>query len=130
MKKLNNIDILKLKENDPVTLYGWVANIRKMGQISFVDFRDRTGFVQLVFPDKIDFTKESVLKVEGIMVTRKSPNPNLPTGNFEINITNYEILSKSDELPFEIKDDLNAKEDTRLKHRYLDLRRPDRKSVV
>jgi aspartyl-tRNA synthetase len=95
-----------------------------MGQISFVDFRDRTGFVQLVFPDKIDFTKESVLKVEGIMVTRKSPNPNLPTGNFEINITNYEILSKSDELPFEIKDDLNAKEDTRLKHRYLDLRRP------
>ena len=124
MKKLNNIDILKLKENDPVTLYGWVANIRKMGQISFVDFRDRTGFVQLVFPDKIDFTKESVLKVEGIMVTRKSPNPNLPTGNFEINITNYEILSKSDELPFEIKDDLNAKEDTRLKHRYLDLRRP------
>ncbi len=124
MKKTNNIDVLQLKENDQVTLYGWVSNIRKMGQISFVDFRDRTGFVQLVFPDKIDFTKESVLKVEGILVTRKSPNPNMPTGNYEINVTNYEILSKSDELPFEIKDDLNAKEDTRLKHRYLDLRRP------
>ncbi len=124
MKKINNIDILKLKENDSVTLYGWVSNIRKMGQISFVDFRDRTGFVQLVFPNKIDFSKESVLQVIGTIVKRKSPNPNLPTGNYEINITSYEILSKSDELPFEIKDDLNAKEDTRLKHRYLDLRRP------
>ncbi len=124
MKKINNIDILNLKEKTSVMLYGWVSNIRKMGQISFVDFRDRTGIVQLIFPDKIDFTKESVLKVEGTLVKRKSPNNNIPTGEYEINVINYEILSKSNELPFEIKDDLNAKEDTRLKHRYLDLRRP------
>ncbi|MDK2819403.1 MAG: aspartate--tRNA ligase [Mycoplasmataceae bacterium] len=124
MKKVNNIDILKFKENDSITLYGWVSNIRKMGQISFVDFRDRTGFVQLIFSDKINFSKESVLKVQGILNKRKSPNLNMPTGNYEINVQNYEILSISEELPFEIKDDLNAKEDTKLKHRYLDLRRP------
>lgn len=124
MKKINNIDILKLKENDSLTLYGWVSNFRKMGQITFVDFRDRTGFVQLIFSDKINFSKESVLKVEGILKKRKSPNLNMPTGNYEIDVKKYEILSTSEELPFEIKDDLNAKEDTRLKHRYLDLRRP------
>ncbi|MGL6124897.1 MAG: aspartate--tRNA ligase [Metamycoplasmataceae bacterium] len=122
--KIDNIEILKLKENDSITLHGWVSNIRKMGQISFVDLRDRTGIVQLIFPDKIDFTKESVLKVTGIINKRKSPNSIIPTGNYEINVSKYEILSKSNELPFEIRDDLNAKEDTRLKHRYLDLRRP------
>ncbi|MGL5205705.1 MAG: aspartate--tRNA ligase [Metamycoplasmataceae bacterium] len=122
--KINNIDILKYKENDLITLHGWVSNIRKMGQISFVDLRDRTAIVQLIFPNKIDFTKESVLRITGMLNTRKSPNPNIPTGNYEITITDYEILSKANELPFEVKDDLNAKEDTRLKHRYLDLRRP------
>ncbi|MGL5590767.1 MAG: aspartate--tRNA ligase [Metamycoplasmataceae bacterium] len=122
--KINNIDILKYKENDSITLHGWVSNIRKMGHMSFVDLRDRTAIVQLIFPDKINFTKESVLRITGILNKRKSPNPNIPTGNYEVNITDYEILSKANELPFEIKDDLNAKEDTRLKHRYLDLRRP------
>ncbi|MGL5308786.1 MAG: aspartate--tRNA ligase, partial [Metamycoplasmataceae bacterium] len=111
-------------ENDSITLHGWVSNIRKMGKISFIDLRDRTGIVQLIFPEKIDFTKESVLEITGIINKRKSPNHNIPTGNYEITITDYKILSKSNELPFEIKDDLNAKEDTRLKHRYLDLRRP------
>ncbi|MGL5617663.1 MAG: aspartate--tRNA ligase [Metamycoplasmataceae bacterium] len=122
--KINNIDILNYKENDSIILHGWVSNIRKMGQISFVDLRDRTAIVQLIFSDKIDFTKESVLRIVGIVNKRKSPNPNMPTGNYEITITDYEILSKANELPFEVKDDLNAKEDTRLKHRYLDLRRP------
>lgn len=123
IKNINNIDILNFKENDSLTLFGWASNIRKMGQISFVDLRDRTGFVQLVFPNKIDFTKESALKIDGILVKRKSPNNNLPTGQYEVNVINYEVFNKSEELPFEIKDDLNAKEDTRLKHRYLDLRR-------
>ncbi|MGL5308733.1 MAG: OB-fold nucleic acid binding domain-containing protein, partial [Metamycoplasmataceae bacterium] len=57
--KINNIEILKYKENDSITLHGWVSNIRKMGKISFIDLRDRTGIVQLIFPEKIDFTKES-----------------------------------------------------------------------
>ena len=95
-----------------------------MGNFNFVDLRDRTGIVQLIFKSKIDFTKESVIKVEGILKLRKSPNKEIPTGMFEVEVENYEILSKSKEIPFEIKDDLNAKEDTRLQYRFLDLRRP------
>lgn len=124
MKKYQNIEIINFKENTKVTLYGWVQNIRKMGNFNFVDLRDRTGIVQLIFKSKIDFTKESVIKVEGILKLRKSPNKEIPTGMFEVEVENYEILSKSKEIPFEIKDDLNAKEDTRLQYRFLDLRRP------
>ena len=124
MKKYQNIEIINFKENTKVTLYGWVQNIRKMGNFNFVDLRDRTGIVQLIFKSKIDFTKESVVKVEGILKLRKSPNKEIPTGMFEVEVENYEILSKSKEIPFEIKDDLNAKEDTRLQYRFLDLRRP------
>ena len=124
MKKYQNIEIITFKENTKVTLYGWVQNIRKMGNFNFVDLRDRTGIVQLIFKSKIDFTKESVIKVEGILKLRKSPNKEIPTGMFEVEVENYEILSKSKEIPFEIKDDLNAKEDTRLQYRFLDLRRP------
>ena len=124
MKSFWNIDILKLQENSNVTLYGWVQNIRKMGNLNFVDFRDRSAIVQLVFNNKIDFTKESVLKVEGILKKRKSPNLDLNTGAFEIEVTDYKIYSKSIELPFEIKNnDIQAKEDTRLHYRFLDLRR-------
>lgn len=124
MKKYQNIEIINFKENTKVTLYGWVQNIRKMGNFNFVDLRDRTGIVQLIFKSKIDFTKESVIKVEGILKLRKSPNKEIATGMFEVEVENYEILSKSKEIPFEIKDDLNAKEDTRLQYRFLDLRRP------
>lgn len=123
MKKMFNIDILKLKENEVVDLYGWVANIRKMGSVNFVDFRDRSAIVQLIFNNKIDFTKESVLHIKGILKKRKSINHNIPTGIWEIEVISYEILNKSTEIPFELKDDVNAKEDTRLQYRFLDLRR-------
>lgn len=124
MKKYQNIEIINFKENTSVTLYGWVQNIRKMGNFNFVDLRDRTGILQLIFKTKIDFTKESVIKVEGILKLRKSPNKEIPTGMYEVEVENYEVLSKSKEIPFEIKNDLNAKEDTRLQYRFLDLRRP------
>lgn len=124
MKKYQNIEIINFKENAQVTLYGWVQNIRKMGNFNFVDLRDRTGIVQLIFKTKIDFTKESVIMVEGILKLRKSPNKEIPTGMYEIEVEDYKILSKSKEIPFEIKDNLNAKEDTRLQYRFLDLRRP------
>ncbi len=124
MKKYQNIEIINFKENAQVTLYGWVQNIRKMGNFNFVDLRDRTGIVQLIFKTKIDFTKESVIKVEGILKLRKSPNKEIPTGMYEVEVEDYKILSKSKEIPFEIKDNLNAKEDTRLQYRFLDLRRP------
>lgn len=124
MKKYENIEILKLKENDQVTLYGWVQKIRKMGPFNFVDLRDRSGIVQLIFDEKITFTKESVLEVYGTLQTRKNPNINIPTGNYEVKVINYKILSIAKEIPFEIVDDLQAKEDTRLQYRFLDLRRP------
>lgn len=124
MKKYQNIEIINFKENAQVTLYGWAQNIRKMGNFNFVDLRDRTGIVQLIFKTKIDFTKESVIMVEGILKLRKSPNKEIPTGMYEVEVEDYKILSKSKEIPFEIKDNLNAKEDTRLQYRFLDLRRP------
>lgn len=124
MKQYENIDILKLKENDQVILYGWANKIRKMGSFNFVDLRDRSGIVQLIFEDKITFTKESVLEVEGILKVRKNPNKNIPTGNYEVKVTKYKVLSLAKEIPFEISDDLEAKEDTRLQYRFLDLRRP------
>lgn len=124
MKKYQNIEIINFKENAQVTLYGWAQNIRKMGNFNFVDLRDRTGIVQLIFKTKIDFTKEAVIMVEGILKLRKSPNKEIPTGMYEIEVEDYKILSKSKEIPFEIKDNLNAKEDTRLQYRFLDLRRP------
>lgn len=124
MKKYQNIEIINFKENVQVTLYGWAQNIRKMGNFNFVDLRDRTGIVQLIFKTKIDFTKESVIKIEGILKLRKSPNKEIPTGMYEVEVEDYKILSKSKEIPFEIKDNLNAKEDTRLQYRFLDLRRP------
>lgn len=124
MKKYQNIEIINFKENAQVTLYGWAQNIRKMGNFNFVDLRDRTGIVQLIFKTKIDFTKESVIMIEGILKLRKSPNKEIPTGMYEIEVEDYKILSKSKEIPFEIKDNLNAKEDTRLQYRFLDLRRP------
>lgn len=123
MKTKFNIDILNNKENHEVVLYGWVSNIRKMGKLIFVDLRDRSGLVQLVFNNRVNFTKESVIKVVGILKKRKSSNPDLKTGNWEIEVNNFELLSRSIEIPFEIKEDVNAKEDTRLQYRYLDLRR-------
>ena len=125
MKKLMNIDLLKLPEKSVVTLYGWAATIRKMGSLSFVDLRDRSAIVQLVFNTKIDFTKESVLEVTGILQKRKAINPDLVTGHYEVEVQSYKILNLAQDIPFEInKDEILAKEDTRLQYRYLDLRRP------
>ena len=125
MKKLMNIDLLKLPEKAVVTLYGWAATIRKMGSLSFVDLRDRSAIVQLVFNTKIDFTKESVLEVTGILQKRKAINPDLVTGHYEVEVQSYKILNLAQDIPFEInKDEILAKEDTRLQYRYLDLRRP------
>ena len=123
MKTFFNIDILKAKENDKVTLHGWVANLRKMGSMTFVDLRDRSAIVQLIFKTKTDFTKESVLKVNGVLKKRKSVNKQLNTGMWEVEVSDYEILNLAKEIPFELKEEVNAKEDTRLQYRYLDLRR-------
>ena len=125
MKKVKNNELRMSNVGETVTLYGFVANKRKLGELTFVDLRDRWGITQLVFRGlDVSFSKESVLKVEGTVVERQDKNPNLPTGDIEINVADVEIYSKASQLPFIIHDDLEAKDETKLTHRFLDLRRP------
>ncbi|MFV8414117.1 aspartate--tRNA ligase [Mycoplasma sp. Z707] len=126
MKKTINNNQLRLADaGKQVTLYGWVANKRKFGEINFVDLRDKFGVTQLVFNSPITFTKESVLEVNGTVVERKDKNLDLPTGEIEVVVDSYNVLSSSKEqLPFQIRDDIDVKEELRLEYKFLDLRRP------
>lgn len=116
-----------------VVVCGWAAKRRNLGQLVFIDLRDRTGIVQLAFGDETDkavFEKaetvrsEYVLMAKGTVKERISKNPDLPTGNIEIAVDDLRILGVSETPPFEIVDDCKTSELTRLKYRYLDLRRP------
>ena len=115
---------------EKVVLNGWVAKTRNLGGVLFIDLRDRSGIIQLVVkPDNAFYGlastlhNEYVIKVEGIIVKRESINKNLETGEIEVEVQNLEILNKSLDVPFSLTDDTTALEDTRLKYRYLDLRR-------
>ncbi|QCZ36510.1 aspartate--tRNA ligase [Mycoplasma nasistruthionis] len=124
-KQIKNNQLRLSDVNKEVTLYGWVANKRRFGELNFVDLRDKFGITQLVFNTPIHFTKESVLKVTGKVVARKDPNLDLSTGQVEVLVSDYQVLSLSKEqLPFQIRDDIEVKEELRLEYRYLDLRRP------
>ena len=113
---------------------GWVARQRDLGQLIFIDLRDRTGIVQLAFDDATDreiFDKafatraEFVLMAKGMVRERSSKNLEIPTGEVEIFVTDLRVLGKSETPPFEIVEDSKTDELLRLKYRYLDLRRPD-----
>lgn len=129
MKKFNtsyNINNL----GDTIELYGWVSKVRNLGGLIFIDLRDRSGIIQLVVnPDSNCYQEanklksEYVIKIKGVVEKREKINENLETGEIEINVENIDVLNTSCELPFEISDNTTALEDTRLKHRYLDLRR-------
>ncbi|MDE7389442.1 MAG: aspartate--tRNA ligase, partial [Lachnospiraceae bacterium] len=115
-----------------VTVFGWVAKQRDLGQLIFIDLRDRTGIVQLSFDDSSDrdiFEKaaqcrsEFVLGAVGTVMERSSKSDKLATGDIEIKVTELRILGESETPPFEITEDCNTGEATRLKYRYLDLRR-------
>ncbi len=116
-----------------VVVAGWAAKRRNLGSLLFIDLRDRTGIVQIAFDDESDravFEKaetvrsEFVLMAKGTVRERASKNSEIPTGDVEIFVTELKILGKSETTPFEIVDDVNTSELTRLKYRYLDLRRP------
>ncbi|MBE6767076.1 MAG: aspartate--tRNA ligase [Clostridia bacterium] len=116
-----------------VVVAGFTQRQRDLGQLIFIDLRDRSGIVQLAFDDKTDreifdkaFTvrSEFILMAKGTVRERSSKNPEIPTGNIEIEVTELKILGQAQTPPFEILDDTGAKEDLRLKYRYLDLRRP------
>ena len=130
MKTINNTDISIKDIDKEVTLYGWVQKKRNLGGVLFIDLRDRSGLIQLVLNDDNEFFQkaetlknESVIKVSGTVRERESKNKNLKTGDIEVVISSLEILNQSIDLPFEIVDDTTALEDTKLKYRYLDIRR-------
>ena len=115
-----------------VTLFGWVQRQRDLGQLIFIDLRDRTGIVQLAFSDETDkeiFEKaqscrsEYVLGIRGVVAERSAKTDKIPTGDVEIQVNELRILSKAQTPPFEILDETKTGEELRLKHRYLDLRR-------
>jgi len=117
-----------------VILCGWVARRRDHGKLVFIDLRDRYGFTQAVFIPKEskdayklaqELRSEFVIKIKGLVNKRPSGtiNPKMPTGEVELLVQELEILNSSDNIPFEIIDDLDVTEEVRLKYRYLDLRR-------
>ncbi len=111
-----------------VSVYGWVDGVRQYGKLNFVDLRDCTGKVQIVFDEKIrkeGLGREVVLFVRGEVVERKSKNPNLKTGDVEIKAMDYKILNKTKNMPFYPQDITRVREETRLRYRYLDLRREE-----
>ena len=130
MKKHKNIEFNIKNVGETVVLEGWVAKKRNLGGLVFIDLRDRSGIIQLVVrPGQMDYDlasslkTESVIRVEGNIVERESKNPKLPTGEIEVIVEKLEVFSMAHDLPFEISEDTTALEDTRLKYRYLDLRR-------
>lgn len=130
MKTLDNGTLTIKNVGEVVTLHGWVQKKRDLGGVVFIDLRDRSGIVQIVVRDGAEFydlaaslKSESVLKVTGTVSERESKNPNIPTGDIEVEVSELELLNTSKDIPFEISDDTTALEDTRLKYRYLDIRR-------
>jgi aspartyl-tRNA synthetase len=117
--------------NEVVELKGWVAKKRNLGGIIFIDLRDKTGITQLVVnPDNSCYEiadslkNEYVVAVKGTVIERESKNKNLPTGDIEVIVSDLKILNTAEQPPIIIADKTDALEDTRLKYRYLDLRRP------
>ena len=125
----NNGELRLANVNEEVTLCGWVSKRRNFGALVFIDLRDRYGITQLVFNEDIaaqisDVRNEYVLQVKGTVVERKDKNPKLETGEIEVVVSEVKIVNTAITTPMIIADETDALEDTRLKYRYLDLRRP------
>jgi len=130
MKKYNNASFNIKNVGQEVELYGWVAKKRNLGGLIFIDLRDRSGIIQLIVrPDNSCYElasslkTESVIKIEGTISERESKNTKIPTGEIEVIVSSLVLESMAHDLPFELGDDTTALEDTRLKYRYLELRR-------
>lgn len=130
MKTHYNTDFNIKNVNEKVTLYGWVQKKRDLGGLTFIDLRDRSGIIQLVIRPEDEaheiatsLKSEAVIKVEGTISERESKNTKIPTGEIEVLVEKMELINNSIDIPFEITNDTTALEDTRLKYRYLDIRR-------
>ncbi len=121
--------LLRINDVDSkVTLVGWVNKRRNFGSLVFIDLRDRSGLVQLVFNENLsqqikDVRNEYILQVEGLVKERKDKNPAMPTGDIEIEVESVKVINSAQTTPIIVADQTDALEDTRLKYRYLDLRR-------
>ena len=117
---LNNV-------GEKVALLGWVSKRRNLGSLLFIDLRDRYGIVQIVVNDGLeipDVRNEYVIQVKGEVAKRATPNPKLKSGEIEVIVSEIKVLNTAKTTPLIIADETDALEDTRLKYRYLDLRRP------
>lgn len=130
MKKNNNGSFRMEHVGKSVLLHGWIQRKRNLGGVLFLDLRDRSGIIQLVVrPEVQDYElasslkNESVIEVEGTIAERESKNPHIKTGDIEVIVNRLTVLSLASDLPFEISSSTTALEETRLKYRYLDLRR-------
>ncbi|WP_373775027.1 OB-fold nucleic acid binding domain-containing protein, partial [Porphyromonas loveana] len=134
MYRTNTCGELRLTHlQQTVTLSGWVQRVRRMGGMTFVDLRDRYGTTQLVFNresasaelcDRAEHMgREWVIRATGTVMERSSKNPNIPTGDIEIAVSEMQVLNQSEVPPFTIEDETDGGDDLRMRFRYLDLRR-------
>src|SRR5271154_6344282 len=134
LKRTNYCGALRASDaGTEVVIMGWVHRRRDLGQLIFIDLRDRTGIAQIVV-NKEDhphihakaeqLRNEFVVAIKGQVVKRQKPNPEIATGEVEVTATELHLLNPSKPPPFQIEDEITANEETRLRYRYLDLRRP------
>ena len=135
MEKYKNYNIKNVGEI--ITLKGWVSKVRNLGGLVFIDLRNRAGIMQVIVkPENKDYEvanslkSEYVIEVTGKIVERENKNEKLATGEIEVEVDELILINKSKEIPFTITDDTTALEDTRLKYRYLDLRRENIKNNI
>lgn len=129
----SNGELRAIHINKTVTLSGWVQKTRNKGFMIWVDLRDRYGVTQLIFDDErtsksvmeiaSKLGREFVIQVTGTVIERESKNPNMPTGDIEILVSEVTVLNESLTPPFTIENETDGGEDLRMKYRYLDIRR-------
>ena len=134
LKRTKYCGALRASDADSdVILMGWVHRRRDLGQLIFIDLRDRAGIAQIVFNNELhpeahkkaeELRSEFVVAVEGRVILRQKANPDIASGEVEVVATRVHILNNSKTPPFQIEDEVTASEETRLRYRYLDLRRP------
>ena len=126
-----NIDITEQNLGQEIKLSGWVKTIRNLGDLIFIDLRDSTGIIQLVLEDKNSTAfkeaqtlhQEDTITVQGVLRLRKDQNEKIKNGHLELEVTEMVVVNHAKPIPFNIQDNVEANEDTRLVYRYLDLRR-------
>ena len=130
MNRTHNNGELRLENvGQTVELKGWVAKKRNLGALVFIDLRDRYGITQIIINEEMeniskDIKNEYVIHVVGKVIERSSKNPNMPTGDIEIEASQIDIINTAKVTPIYTSDDTDASEDARMQYRYLDLRRP------